>query len=93
MRLDIGLVHRLGRITPLNDDIGLAEAGGNVALREGYLLGDIGRLFRLRVDPCGEEIVVQHRRIGPHRLLDIDDMRQDLVFDLNQVDSLGGDCR
>ncbi len=26
MRLDIGLVHRLGRVAPLDDDIGLAEA-------------------------------------------------------------------
>src|ERR1700730_10102985 len=32
VRLDIALMHRLGRIAPLDDDIGLAEAGCGIAL-------------------------------------------------------------
>ena len=50
MRLDIGLMHRLGRIAPLDDDIRLAESGRDVALRKGHPLGDVRRLFRLGLD-------------------------------------------
>ena len=57
------------------------------------LVRDVGRLGRLRRHALGEEVVVQHRRIGGHRVLDVDDVRQDFVGDLDQVERLGGDLR
>jgi hypothetical protein len=70
----------------------LAEAGGGITLRKGDLLGNVGRLVRLGVYPRRKEVIVQQRRMRRHGLLDIDDMRQDLVFDLDQVECFGGDC-
>ena len=93
MRLDIGLVYRLGRIAPLDDDIGLAEAGVDVALGEGHPLGDVGRMGGLGVDALGEQIVMQQRRVGLHRLFDVDHMRQHVIGDLDQLAGLIGDCR
>ena len=39
--------------------------------------------------PC--EIVAQHRRVGGHRLVRIDERRQRLVLDLDEIDRVGGD--
>ena len=47
MRLQIGLVHRLGRVAPLDNDVGQAEAGLAVALLEPELLGNVRRLLGL----------------------------------------------
>ena len=80
MRLDIGLVHRLGGVVALDDHLGLGEAGLDVALGEGHDLGDVGRLGRLRLDAGGEHVVVQQRRAVGHRLFDVDDVRQHLVL-------------
>ena len=91
MRLDIGLMHRLGRIAALDDDIGVAKPGRDVALGKADLFGDVRRMRRLRVDALGEEIVVQQRRAGLHRLFDVDDVRQHVVFDLDQLAGLLGD--
>ncbi len=93
MRLDIGLVHRRVRIAPLDDDVGVAEPGVDVALGEADHLGDVRSVRRLGIDTLGKEIVVQDRRIGLHRLFDVDDMRQHVVFDLDQLAGLLGDRR
>ncbi len=93
MRLDIGLMHRLGRIAPLDDDVGQAEAGFRVAFCKGHPFGDVRGLFRLGLDALGEEIVMQQLCIRRHRRLDIDDVRQHLVLDLNQLDRFGCDGR
>ncbi len=93
MRLDIALVHRLCRVAPLDDDVGLAEPGLDVALGKAHHLGDVGGLGRLGVDPRGKDFVVQHRRVGRHRRLDVHHVRQHLVLDLDQVERLLGDRR
>ncbi len=74
MRLDIGLVHRLGGVAALDDDLGVLEAGLDVALVEVHALGDVRGLGRLRLDARGEQVVVQHRRVVRHRRLDVDDV-------------------
>jgi hypothetical protein len=51
------------------------------------------RLGRFGVDTRGEDVVVQYRRIGRHRSLDIHDVRQYLVLDLDQIERLFGDRR
>ena len=91
MRLDIGLMHRLVRIAPLDDDVGVAEPGLDVALGKGDLLGDVRGLRRHRIDTPGVEVVVQQGRLGPHRRFDIDDVRQHVVVDLDQLACRFGD--
>ena len=91
MRLDVSLMDGLGRITPLNDDIGVAEPGVDVALVEGNHLGDVGWMRRLGLDSLREEVVMQQRRIGLHRLFDVDDVGQDVVLDLDQLAGFLGD--
>ncbi len=59
MRLDIGLVHRLGRVAPLDRDIGLAEASLDVALGKGDPLGNVRGVGRPGLDALGKEVVVQ----------------------------------
>ena len=93
MWLDIALMHRLGRKAPLDDDIGLAEAGSGVAFRKGHPLGNVRWLFRLGLDTLGEEIVMQQRRIRGHCRFYIDDMRQRFVVDVDQLDRFGRDRR
>ena len=93
MRLDIGLMHRLGRVTPFNDDIGEAHTGLAVAFLEADLLGDVRRPLRLRLHSLRKHVVVQDRRIFGHRLFAIDHVWQHLVLDLDQVERLGGDDR
>ncbi len=93
MRLDISLVHRLRRVAALDDDIGLAEPGFGVALGEGHPLGDVRRMGRLGIDALGEQIVVQQRSVGLHRLFDVDDVRQHMVVDLDQLAGFLGDRR
>ena len=56
-------------------------------------LGDVGGVRRLGIDALGEEIVVQQRRVGLHRLFDVDDVRQHVVLDLDQLAGLLGDRR
>jgi hypothetical protein len=54
---------------------------------------DVRRLFGLGINPLGEKIVVQQRRTIRHRIFDIDDMRQNLVLDLDQFERFGSDRR
>ncbi len=93
VRLDIGLMHGLARIAALDDDIGVAEAGIDIALGKADPLGDVRGMGRLRVDPLGEDVVVQQGRLGLHRLFDVDDVRQHVVVDLDQRAGLLGDRR
>ena len=55
MRLNVGLMHRLGGVATFDDDLGVLEAGVDVALLEGHDLRDVGRLGRLRVHTGGEQ--------------------------------------
>jgi hypothetical protein len=89
MRLDIGLVNRGRAVFLLGDLVSLGEAGVHVADREAELFGDIGRLGRRRLDAAGDHVLEQQRRILRHRVIDVDDMRQDLVIDVDQCDGLG----
>ena len=91
MRLDVSLMDGLGRITPLNDDLGVAEPGVDITLVEGDDLGNVGRMRRLGLDALCEQIVVQQRRARLHCLFDIDDVWQDVVGDLDQLAGLLGD--
>ena len=91
MRLDVSLVHRFCRVAPLDDQIGLLEAGFDIAFREADHLRDVGGLIGLGLDAGGEDIVVHERRIGRHRRLDIHNVRQDLIRNLDQIERLLGD--
>ena len=85
MRLDIALMHRAGGEAALDDDLGLGEAFRDVALLDLEPAGDVGRLA-LELDE-----VVQDRRVGLHRVVDLDRPRQHLVVDLDQLAGLGRD--
>ena len=91
MRLDIGLVYRSIRVTPLDDDVGVTEARVYVALREGDDLGNVGRVRRLGIDALRVKVVMQQRRVRFHRLFDIDNVWQDVVLDLDQLAGFLGD--
>jgi hypothetical protein len=69
----------------LDDDVGLGEAGLDVTL---LVLERAGDVRRLAVEL---HEVVQDRRIGRDRVVDLDDMRQHLVVDLDQSARRGGD--
>ena len=86
-------MHRLGRVPPLDNDVGLAEAGIDVALRKGHPLGDVRRLLRFGLDALGEKIVMQQRCIRGHCRFYIDDVRQLFVLDFDQLDRFGRDRR
>ena len=79
MRLDIALVHRARGEGALDDDVGLLEAFGDVALLVFEAAGDIRRFSFELVE------LVQDRRIRLDRVLDLDRPRQDLVVDLDQL--------
>ena len=91
VRLDIALVHGLGGVVLLDHHVGLVEARLGVALLELDALGDVRRLGGRRIGTLGQEVVVQDRRVGLHRLGDVDDVRQHLVVDLDQRQRLLGD--
>jgi hypothetical protein len=85
MGLDIALVDRLGLELTLDHHVGLGEAFVDVAPGEGDALCDVGRLIGLRVEPVSAQVVVQDRRIVPHRLVDVDDVLDMHEF-LNEFD-------
>ncbi len=93
MRLDIALMHRLGGEVALDNNVGRLEACLDVAKLELDPLGDIRRLVRRWLDALREHVVMQDRRVILHRFVDIDDVRQHLVIDLDQIDRLVGDFR
>ena len=91
VRLDIALVHRRGLEGHLDDLVGRREARLDVAHLVFDALRDVRRLLRRRIDAAGDHVVEQERRIGLHRLVDVDDVRQHLVVDLDQLQRLLGD--
>jgi hypothetical protein len=91
VRLDVALVDRCGLELALDDDIGLGEAGLDVAQRDLDALGDVRGLVGLGLDADREEIVVQHRRARPHGLDHVDDVRQHLVGHVDELERLAGD--
>ena len=90
---DIGGLARLGPEAP-----GQALAVMGIGLRflgvldMADLLGLGGRrgIVRRLLQSAGEEIVMQDRRIGAHRRLDVGHMGQDLVIDLDELQGLAG---
>ena len=68
-----------------DDHVGLGEALLDVTETELHALGDVRRLGRLRLNAGGEQVVVQHRRVVGHGLVDGQHVRQDLVGDDNGV--------
>ncbi len=84
MRLNVALMHRSGLELLLDDDIGLGKPGFEIADLEFQLLGDVGRLGRHRFDAARDHVLEQQRRVGRHRRVDIDDVRQHLVIDRDQ---------
>jgi len=46
-----------------------------------------------RLDAAGNHVLEQQRRVGFHRVIDVDHMRQHLVIDLDQRQRLVGDDR
>ena len=81
LRFDVTLVHRCGLEGALDDDVSGGKAGFDVAGLHRQDVGDVrGALDAFRADP-----VVQDRCTRLHRLVHIDDVRQHLVIDLDQV--------
>jgi hypothetical protein len=91
VRLDVALVHRLGRERALYDEVRLLEAGLDVADSELDALGDVGGLLGRRLHAGRYEVLVQQRRVRLHSLDDVDDVRQHLVIDFDQLQGLLGD--
>ena len=85
VRLDIGLVDGGGLELLFDDEIGLGKTLVEVADREFEPLRDVGRLGRRRLDTAGDHVFEQQRRIGRHRFIDIDDVRQNFVIDVDQL--------
>ena len=88
MRLDVGLMDRLGCVPALDDHLSLFETVLHLTLVEIDPLGDVRRLGRLRFYVRGEQVVVQDRRVVRHRRLNVDNVRQHLVLHVDQFDRL-----
>ena len=91
MRLDVCLMHGGGLEFVFDHDVGFLKAGVHVAHGEFQDFGDVGRLGRRRFHTAGDHVLEQQRGVGGHRFIDVDDVRQHLVFDLDQGDRLFGD--
>ena len=92
VRLDVALVHGLRGELALDDDLGLRRSpprrrpclnSMRLAMFDGLSAGGL--------TPSVQQVVVQDRRVGLHRLGDVDDVRQHLVVDLDQLQRLLGD--
>ena len=84
MGLDIGLMHGLGIEGPLNHDIRLLEPFLDITKRKLDPLRDVRGFGRRRLDPVGDHVLMEERRIGLDRVHHIDHVGQDLVVDLDQ---------
>ena len=106
VRLNVSLVHRLGGELPFNDDIGLPEPLLQVAALELEVAGDVALRASILAgagpfDPePGGHVLMQQGRIGLHGFADVQDRRQHLVVDLDQVEGFfshvgidSGHCR
>ena len=90
MRLDIPLVNRLGGERMFDHNVSLAPAAVHVTFGELDTCGDVGQGVLGAVNILGAQVFMQDWRTFSHRLVNIDDMRQDLVVDLDQGQSLPG---
>ena len=93
VRLDIALVHGRRLEAHLHDFVGRGEARGDVAHLVLDALRDVRGLRRRGLDAAGDHVLEEERRVGLHRLIDVDDVRQHLVVDLDQLQRLLGDGR
>ena len=92
MRFDVRLMHGRGLELLLDHHIGLGKAGIEVAGHEFEPLRDVGWPGRRGLDPAREHVGEQQRRIGRHRFVHVDDVRQHFVIDLDQRQRLFGDA-
>ena len=89
LRLDVTLMRHRGLELALDHDVGLLEAGVQVALGEAEVRGGVGGVVRLgAVHLAGFEVVVQQRRGVEHRVADVEDGRELLVLDFDQGDGV-----
>jgi len=86
MRLDVALMHRAGREAALDDDFGLRKTLCDVAFLDLELAGDVGGFSFELVE------LVQDRRVGLDRILDLDRPRQHFVVDFDQFAGFCRDC-
>ena len=91
MRLDVALVDRLGGERAFDDHFGFSPAGVQIAFQELNPLGHVGRRVGGVLVAIGTQMIMQDRRVGGDRAIDIDDMRQNFVIDLDQVQGLARD--
>ena len=83
VRLDVALVHRLGRELTLDHDVGFGEPLLDVTALVHRAGRDVRRLGGPRLDAAGEQVVVQHRCVIGHRVGDVQHVGQQLVGDLD----------
>ena len=93
LRLDVALMHRRGLEVQFHDLISRGKACVDIAHLVLDALGDVRGLGRCGRDAARDHILEQQRRIGLHRLIDVDDVRQHFVIDFDQFQRLGGDGR
>src|SRR5258707_7322487 len=100
MRLDVALVRRLGLEDALDDVVGLLETRVWVAMAELVPARDVRGLLWRGLDAFRDHVAVQDRRTWLHRLVDVGNVREDLVLHIDQLERLarnggagGGDRR
>ena len=90
VRLDVALVDRFGGELVLDHDVGIGEALVEVAALVHDPAGDVRRFGGRRFGALGDHPVVQQGRTGRHRLVDVEHVRQGLVYHLDGVQSSPG---
>ena len=94
MRLDIGLVHRLGRVAAARSMTSASlKPASTSPLAKVTRLAMFDGLVGFGSTPAVKRSSCSTGASGRHRVLDIDDVRQYLVLDLDQVERLLGDRR
>ncbi len=88
MRLDVALMNGTRLELALDDQVRFLETGRDVAERELDPLGHVRRLGRRRRDASRDHAVLEDRRVGLHGIDLVDDVRQHLVVDLDQLQRL-----
>jgi hypothetical protein len=81
VRLEVGVLYPVGRVLGLVDDVGLGEAGPDVAEASVQVEQDVA--LGMADERVRRLLVVDHRRSGLHRLLGVEDRREHLVVDLD----------
>ena len=93
MRLDIALVHHRAAPGVLDDRVGRREAGIEVTTLEGRDRGHVGGGKRLGIHAAREHVLVQQRRTGCHRAVEVQHRRQRVVVDADRRQRRGRDAR